>query len=161
MTNEVAVADLDPGRPGPELVFAGFDGRIHAVDARGQALWSRAYTSADDVWTSGVAVGDLSGDGSPELVLATYGPSGGDLVVLDAGGNIAHRVPLGGRGAMPVPTIADADGDGDLDLVVSLKDGEDRKRSVLIYEVPGSSANCLLWPTARGNLRRDGFVPPR
>jgi hypothetical protein len=160
ITNQVAVADLDPERAGPELVFAGFDGRIHAVDARGQVLWSRAYTTAADVWTAGVAIGDLSGDGSPELVLATYGPSGGDLIVLDAGGNLLHRVPLGGRGAMPVPTIADADGDGDLDLVVSLKDGEDRERSVLVFEVPGSSANCLLWPTARGNLRRDGFVTP-
>ncbi len=160
ITNQVAVADLDPGRAGPELVFAGFDGRIHAVDARGATIWSRTYTSDADVWTAGVAVGDLSGDGSPELVLATYSPSGGDLIVLDAGGNIVHRVPLGGRGAMPVPTIADADADGDLELVVSLKDGEDRARSVLLYEVPGSSANCLLWPTARGNLRRDGFVNP-
>ncbi len=160
ITNQVAVADLDPSRAGPELVFAGFDGRVHAVDARGETVWSRTYTMDADVWTAGVAIGDLSGDGSPELVLATYGPSGGDLLVLDAGGNIVHRVPLGGRGAMPVPTIADADGDGDLDLVVSLKDAEDRQRSVLIFEVPGSSANCLLWPTARGNLRRDGFVNP-
>ncbi|HWO22173.1 MAG TPA: hypothetical protein VNO30_25595 [Kofleriaceae bacterium] len=160
ITNEVAVADLDPERAGPELVFAGFDGRIHAVDARGQIMWARTYTSSDNVWTSGVAVGDLSGDGSPELVFATYSPSGGDLIVLDAGGNIVHRIALGGRGAMPVPTIADADGDGDLDILVSLKDGEDRKRQVLVYEVPGSSANCLLWATGRGNLRRDGFINP-
>jgi hypothetical protein len=160
ITNQVAVADLDPGRAGPELVFAGFDGRLHAVDARGAVMWARSYTTAADVWTSGVAVGDLSGDGSPELVLTTYGPSGGDLIIFDAGGNIVHRLPLGGRGAMPVPAIADADADGDLDIVVSLKNGEDRERSVLIYEVPGSSANCLLWPTARGNLRRDGFVNP-
>ena len=160
ITNQVTVADLDPGRPGPELVFAGFDGRIHAVDARGAELWSRTYTAASDVWTAGVAVADLSGDGSPELVFATYGPAGGDLIVLDAGGNILHRVPLGGRGAMPVPTIADADGDGDLDIVVSLKDAEDRERSVLVFDVAGSSANCLLWPTGRGNLRRDGHIAP-
>ena len=160
ITNQVTVADLDPNRTGPELVFAGFDGRIHAVDARGEQMWSRTYTTSGSVWTAGIAVADLSGDASPELVFATYSPTGGDLIILDAGGNIVHRLPLGGRGAMPVPTIADADADGDLDIVVSLKDGEDRKRSVLIYEVPGSSANCVLWPTARGNLRRDGFVNP-
>jgi hypothetical protein len=61
---------------------------------------------------------------------------------------------------MPVPTIADVDRDGDLDIVVSLKDGEDRVRSVLVYSVDGSSENCLSWPTGRGNYRRDGYVPP-
>jgi hypothetical protein len=43
--------------------------------------------------------------------------------------------------------------------VVSLKDGEDRGPLVLVFEVAGSSANCLLWPTGRGNLRRDGYIP--
>lgn len=160
ITNQVAVADLDPARAGPELVFAGFDGKLHAVDATGQTIWSTTYTTSAETWTGGVAIGDLSGDGVPELVFATYGPGGGDLVVLDAAGNVAHTIPLGGRGAMPVPTIADADGDGDLDIVVSLKDGEDRVRQVLVFEVAGSSTNCLVWPTGRGTYRRDGFVPP-
>jgi hypothetical protein len=160
MTNEVVVADLDPAHAGKELVFAGFDGQIHAVDARGGALWGRRYTSATDVWTSGVTVVDLSGDGVPEVVFASYGPAGGDLFVLDAAGNQLSKTPLGGRGAMPVPTIGDVDGDGDLDIVVSLKDADDKVRAVVIYDVPGSAANCLLWPTARGNPRRDGLVPP-
>lgn len=98
------------------------------------------------------------GDGTPELVLTTYGPSSGDLVIFDAGGNELHRIALGARGAMPVPTIADVDGNGTLDIVVSLKDGEDRTRQVVIYEVASSSTKCLLWPTGRGNLRRDGHV---
>lgn len=94
-------------------------------------------------------------------MFATYSPSGGDLVILHAGGNELHRVALGGRGAMPVPTIADVDNDCDLDIVVSLKDAEDKVRSVLVYEVPGSSGNWLTWPTRRGNDRRDGWLPPR
>ncbi|HEX4419167.1 MAG TPA: VCBS repeat-containing protein [Kofleriaceae bacterium] len=161
MTNQVAVADIDPSHPGLEVVFAGFDGKIHAVDAHGKVLWDRAYTTDTDVWTSGVVVADLSGDGVPEIVFTTYGPAGGDLIVLDAAGNELHRIALGGRGAMPVPTIADVDGDGDLDIVVSLKDAVDKQKSAVVYEVPGSAGNCLLWPTARGNDRRDGYLPPK
>lgn len=160
-TNQVSVADLDPARPGPELVFAGFDGRIHGVDARGQALFATTYTESDRVLTGGVVIGDLSGDGSPELVFASYSPDPdvSALFVLDAAGNLLHRVALPGRGAMPVPTLDDADGDGTLDIVVSLKDGEDRARQVLVYRVPGAGLDCLPWPTGRGNYRRDGFVP--
>jgi hypothetical protein len=160
MTNEAAIADLDPEHPGLELVFAGFDGQIHAVDALAQPLWSYRYTTSADEWTTGVAIADLSGDGVPEIVFATYSPRGGNLIVLDAAGNELHEIALGGRGAMPVPSIADLDGDGDLDLVVSLKDAEDQVKSVVVYDVPGSATNCTPWPTARGNQRRDGYVPP-
>ncbi|HEU4408184.1 MAG TPA: VCBS repeat-containing protein [Polyangiaceae bacterium] len=164
LTNQVTVADLDPGRPGPELVFAGFDGRIHAASARREELWSFEYTRSDEVATGGVVVGDLSGDGAPEIAFATYSTEQGrgELFVLDAGGNLKHRLALPGRGAMPVPTLADADGDGTLDVVVSLKDSARGSPQVLVYRVPGAADNCLLWPTGRGNLLRNGYVaPPR
>jgi hypothetical protein len=162
ITNQVAVADLDPARPGPEIVFAGFDGHVHAVDARGEALWSTPYTTSDTVGTGGVVIADLSRDGVPEVILASYDAARRDaaLLVLDAGGNRLHRVGLPGQGATPVPTVADADGDGDLDITVSLRDDADRAAKVLIYEVAGSADNCLPWPTGRGNLRRDGYLPP-
>lgn len=123
-------------------------------------IWTRT-TDLDRVLTGGVVAADLSGDGVPELVFASYSPDEGKgaLFVADAAGGIQHELPLPGRGAMPVPTIADADGDGTLEIVVSLKDGEDGLRQVLVYRVPGSSDNCLPWPTGRGNLRRDGYLP--
>jgi len=160
-TNQVTVADMDPERPGPEFVFAGFDGKIHCVDASRSEVWQATYTTDDRVLTGGVLVTDLSGDGTPEVVFATYSPDEdkGHLFVLDAGGNELHRLALPKRGAMPVPTVADVDGDGQLEIVVSLKDGEDQERQGLVYTVPGSSDNCMLWPTARGNLMRNGFVP--
>lgn len=159
-TNQVAVVDLDPERAGPEMVFAGFDGRIHAVDARAEPLWEATYTTLDRVLTAGVAVADLSGDGVPEIVFATYSPDADQsaLFVLGANGAEQHRVALPGRGAMPVPTIADVDGDGALEIVVSLKDGDDRERQVLVYTVPGSTDACVLWATGRGNDLRNGFV---
>jgi hypothetical protein len=162
VTNQVTVADLDPGRAGPELVFAGFDGRIHAASAQREELWSFEYTRSDQVATGGVVVADLSGDGAPEIVFNTYSTEEGrgELFVLDAGGNLAHRLALPGRGAMPVPTLADADGDGTLDVVVSLKDSSRGEPQVLVYRVPGARDNCLLWPTGRANLLRNGYVPP-
>ncbi len=161
-TNEVSVAELDPTSTGPEFVFAGFDGRIHAVDARAHELWRTTYTTSDRELTSGVVIADLSQDGVPEIVFATYSPdtgAGGRLVVLGANGAEQQSVALPGRGAMPVPTIADVDGDHQLEIVVSLKDGEDRVRSVLVFTVPGSGDACLLWPTGRRDYLRDGLVP--
>lgn len=160
-TNQVTVADIDPAREGSELIFAGFDGRIHAVSARAEGLWQTEYTDSERVLTGGVVVADLSGDGAPELVFTSYSPDPGlsALFVLAANGELLHRVALPGRGAMPVPTIADVDGDGQLEIVVALKDGEDRVRQVQVYTVPGSGTACLLWPTGRGNLLRNGWVP--
>jgi hypothetical protein len=161
ITNQVSVAELDSMRPGPEMVFAGFDGRIHAVDSQRSEIWSVSYTASDVVATGGVVIADLSGDGAPEIVFTTYSTEVdfGELFVLDGGGNLLHRLALTGRGAMPVPTIADADGDGTLDIVVSLKDSEAGPQ-LLVYRVPGSSTNCLPWPTGRANYLRNGYLPP-
>ncbi len=159
-TNQVTVADIDPSHKGPELIFAGFDGRIHAVAADKTELWSLTYTTDPNVLTGGVVVGDLSGDGIPEIVFDTYSidQGKGALFILDAGGNALHQIPLPRRGAMPVPTLADVNGDGSVEIVVSLKDAEDKVESVLVFTVPGSSTNCLLWPTGRGNLLRNAWV---
>ena len=160
-TNQVSVADIDPARPGPEFVFAGFDGRIHAVDATRSLVWSHTYTTDARVLTGGVAIGDLSGDGRPEIVFASYSPdtSKSHLFVLDAGGARLHTIALPDRGAMSVPTLADADADGVVDIVVNLKDGVSNVRQVLVFEVAGARDNCLLWPTARGNPLRNGSPP--
>jgi hypothetical protein len=160
-TNEVSVAELDPDREGPEFVFAGFDGRIHAVDARAQQIWQTDYTTSDRVLTSGVVIADLTQDGVPEVVFATYSPDPdlSHLVILGANGAMHQSLALPGRGAMPVPTIADVDGDHQLEILVSLKGGDDRAPQVLVYTVPGSGDACMLWPTGRRDLLRDGLVP--
>ena len=159
-TNQVTVADIDPGHAGPELLFAGFDGKIHAVAADKTELWSLTYTTDPSVLTGGVVVADLSGDGIPEIVFTTYSTDAGKgaLFVLDGGGNALHKIALPRRGAMPVPTLADVDGDGTIEIVVSLKDAEDKVESVDVFTVPGSSTNCLLWATGRGNLQRNAWV---
>jgi outer membrane protein assembly factor BamB len=158
-TNQVTVADIDPA-PGLEMIFAGFDGKIHCVSAARQELWATTYTTDPQVLTGGVVVADLSGDGAPEIIFNSYSTDmdKGALFILGSKGNLLHQVALPRRGAMPVPTVADVDGDGALDIVVSLKDAEDKVESVRVYRVPGSAPNCVLWPTGRGNLLRNGLV---
>ena len=159
-TNQVTVVDLDPTSPGLEYVFAGFDGRIHAVTSDNQELWKQTFTDKAGVLTGGIVAADLTRDGRPELVFNTYSTAagGGALFILAANGALLEQIPLPDRGAMPVPTIADIDGDGQLEIVVSLKDGVDKQRQVLVYTVPESGTKCLPWPTGRGNLWRNGHV---
>jgi hypothetical protein len=160
LTNQVAVADVDGAVPGLEMVFAGFDGKLHLVGTDRQERWTYVYTSEPTVLTAGVAIADLSGDGVPEIVFATYSTDAGKsaLIVLDAAGTERARVALPGRGAMAVPTVADLDHDGTLEVVVSLKDGAAADGSVLVFSVPGSSPNCLPWPTGRANQLRTGYL---
>lgn len=161
-TNQVSVVDLDPERPGLEMVFAGFDGRIHAVDASANEMWTYAYTDDARVLTGGIAVADLSSDGRPELVFASYSPDDdkSHLFVLGAGGAEQHKLALPGRGSMAVPTIADANADGELEIALAMKAGSDDQAQVMLYSVAGSGEACMPWPTGRGNLLRNGFVPP-
>ena len=159
ITNQVSIGDLDPPSLGLEIVFAGFDGRIYAVRRNRTIAWSYAYTNDASVMTGGVALADLSGDGRPEVIFNTYSTDNGEgkLIVLGPNGALQREVTLPDRGAMPVPTVADADGNGTLEIVVSLKDGVDHVRQLLVYTVPGSAENCLPWPTGRGNYLRNGF----
>lgn len=160
LTNQVTVANIDGGRAGLEMIFAGYDGKIHAVAADKTELWATGYATDGRAMTGGVVVGDLSADGVPEIVFATYSPDqgGGALFVLSAAGQVLHEIPLPKRGSMAVPTLGDMNGDDTLEIVISLKDAEPANASVHVYTVASSKTNCVLWSTGRANLLRNGWV---
>ncbi len=157
-TDQVAVADVDPASPGMEVVFAGYDGRLWCVGADRSMRWSYQFTTANNQLTAGAVIADLSGDGRPEVVFATYSTARNTsaLYVLDARGALLHRVALPGRGAMSAPAVADVNGDGSLEVVVNLKDAAPDE--VLVFTVAGSSNNCAPWPMGRRTAMRDGYV---
>ncbi|MCB9706763.1 MAG: VCBS repeat-containing protein [Myxococcales bacterium] len=162
-----AVGDLD-GDPGLEIVIPAYDGKLRAYRSTGEVMWVYAYGQASPyVGASEALIVDLNGDGSPEILFATY--SGGEpkapgtpahLIILDAGGNELHKVELAHRGSMAAPSVADLDGDGQPELVISLKDAlGGGEGGVQIWELPGASTNCMLWATGRGTPTRTGYVP--
>ena len=109
-----------------------------------------------------MTVADLNQDGTPELLLATFGDSdvhdSGRLMILSAGGAVLHDMLLpnpghngNGNGAPAAPAVGDLTGDGQLEVFVQTFD-----HGMDVFTIPGSAENCLLWPTARGGPLRMG-----
>jgi len=159
-----AIVDVQ-GDDDLEIAVSLNDGFVYLFDARGGQRWRfNASHGKSIVFTSEVTVADLNQDGSPELVFTTFGDPDADdagyLVVLGADGTLLHDIPLpgsghngNGNGAPSAPTIGDVDGDGQLEILVQTFD-----HGLDVFTVPGSSANCLLWATARGGPQRTGYA---
>ena len=151
------------GDAAPEIVVSLNDGFMRAFTAQAVELWRYNYTHGKAVmYASEPTVADLNQDGSPEVIFTTYGApdaqDSGRLVILGADGRLLHDVALpnpgtngNGNGAPAAPTVGDLDGDGQLEIFVQTFD-----HGMDVFTVPGSAANCLPWPTARGGPLRMG-----
>ncbi|MBX3270485.1 MAG: VCBS repeat-containing protein [Sandaracinaceae bacterium] len=112
---EVAIADVDPASPGPEILAcsastraSGAPGHLVMLAASG-ALLRRYDTPPNDVpcGFDAPAVGDMNGDGVPEIVVR--------YVIASPDGTVVRRIRE--TTARPYVTLADVTGDGDLELV--------------------------------------------
>jgi len=151
------------GDPRPEIIVPLNDGWVYAFGAGGQRLWRTDYRHGKTImFSSEVTVADLNQDGTPELLLGTYGDpdvhDSGRLMILSAGGGVLHDISLpgpghngNGNGAPAAPAVGDLDGDGQLEVFVQTFD-----HGMDVFTIPGSAENCLLWPTARGGPLRMG-----
>ncbi len=115
---EVAIADVDPASPGPEIMACsastrpGTPGHLMIIAANG-ALLRRFDTAPDNVPCGFDApmVGDMNGDGTPEIVVR--------FVIAHADGTVVRRIRDLGGASWPYIALADVDGDLDLDVVGS------------------------------------------
>lgn len=148
----------------PEIVVSLNDGFVYAFSASGQRIWRRNTRHGLAIaFNSETTVADLNQDGSPELLLATFGDpdvhSSGYLMILSAAtGAILHDIPLpnpghngNGNGAPAAPAVGDLNGDGQLEVFVQTFD-----HGLDVFTIPGSAADCVMWATARGGPERSG-----
>ena len=165
-----AVGNIDAD-PALEIVAPSYDGYVYAFDGQsGARQWRYQFAKVASPYTgaSEALIADLNGDGVPEILFNTYSsgkPGTPDtpahLIILNNNGVELFKIEIAKRGSMAAPTLADVDGDGSLELILSLKDAlGGGQGGVQIWDVPNSAANCLVWPTGRGNYLRQGWAKP-
>jgi enediyne biosynthesis protein E4 len=117
----VAVGDVD-GDDLADLYFASIDGPNALYLNQGRWRFLDATEEAGVALTThrstGVAFGDLDGDGDLDLVVSALGDPT-EILVNDGAGRFSSRTPLGGNSGSKTVTLADIDADGDLDLYVT------------------------------------------
>ncbi len=164
MPNPVT-ADLD-GDGEMEILFASYDGRLHAywLDKTEHGAWPYNVnaTGPGIRFASEPVVADLDNDGKAEVIFTSWPQKGsnyvGKLHILDYLGNVLHEIslpaPFGSpdwNGAMAAPTIANIDADADMELVINTAHS-----GIVAYDLPGTAAARILWGTGRGNYQRSG-----
>ena len=167
-----ALADLE-GDGRLEIVFGAADQRIYAIDGRGRDLpgWPVVAREGGNIAKilSSPAIGDLDGDGSPEIVEGTaeaYGstPSTtGRLYAFTAAGErvpgwpveppalAADSIPLAGEGVPDSPSLADVDGDGDDEVAIAAFTGTPQ-----LYDGDGSA---IAGAGVQGHFQVEGAGP--
>lgn len=159
------LADLD-GDGFKEILFASYDGRLHAfwLDKTEHGSWPYSvYEPAEGSYrfASEPAVADLDNDGLAEVIFTSWSQKGtnhsGKLHILSAFGQPLFTLDLPAarngswNGALAAPTLANVDNDTDLEVVLNTA-----YSGVVVYDLPGTAQARILWATGRGNYRRTG-----
>ncbi len=138
-------------------VVSALESHVHVIGLDGQDLPGWPLPVPGDSEGSPI-VGDLNGDGRPDVVFGIGG--GGDSVpnqlhVFDGGGWEMPGFPLELSGPLrPTPALADFDADGDIDIVYG---GWDLAMHVWDLPAPYVAEN-VPWPMFCGNPLRTGVL---
>jgi hypothetical protein len=132
------VADLD-GDGKPEVIWGAYD--VWALNgADGSIKWRAA--SGNRVWP-GVAVADLTGDGTLEVIV---GRGGDQLTVYDRNGSVLWTRSPFGSGEIRTLAVEDLESDGRLEIIVGRASGG-ATLQLSVYEPDGSLRPG--WPARR------------
>lgn len=141
--------------------------RIYLNDGHAGFPESRSFGENDDS-TLAVAVGDLDGDGRPDLVLANRDGQQNFVLLNDGPAGFERRVPFGsGRDDTRAVAVADFDADGHLDWVAGnigqpnilyLGDGRGGVREALEFGRADGRTYALAVEDMNGDGRLDVVV---
>ncbi|NOY93116.1 MAG: VCBS repeat-containing protein [Deltaproteobacteria bacterium] len=136
---ELAIADVDPGSPGPEILACSPSNSSSRprrpgylmVIAHDGTLLRRLDTPPNDVpcGYDAPAVADMDGDGVPEILVR--------WVIAHGDGTVVRRIRDSRGASGPYNTMADVDGDGDLEVVGG--DGVYRMDGTAVWERTAAS----------------------
>jgi hypothetical protein len=153
----VVAADFRGDRAGLEILAVHHDGTLRLYAADGEELWSVTYTTEPCLCTEPV-IADLDGDRVPEAAVAVNCADDRPtrFLAVDGAGAVRldQELPFA---TIAAPTLADIDGDGTLDVLFQAVSGA---AGVRLYRWPGTGADCLVWPTGRGDSGHRGRLGP-
>ncbi len=129
------IADLD-GSGSPEILFDGYDKKIHAYSLDGTELWAAAAPGVS-VFENAVAYGDLNGDGAYQALTGDFGNNGDVFSLYTSNASVAWST-VAGSGWVSGLSLGDLNGDGRLETVLG-----DLAGGMYAFRANGQP----LWPT--------------
>lgn len=165
-TQAPALGDLD-GDGVLEIVVGMLDGTIRVYQADGSLMWQYNFAQGRRLFASEPVIGDVTGDGRPDILFGTYSPDGSANAQARLHGLSASGQPLPGfpltlnhegqsekQGLRAAPTLADLDGDCLVEIVAG-----SQAAVLYVWDLPAAYYPSLMpWPTARHDFQRTGFV---
>jgi hypothetical protein len=137
---------------------------VHLLSNDGTVVWSKQLGAEGmgeyrEIVGSSPAIGDLDGDGSVEIIVATIATfgDGGYIYAWDNAGNLAWSALMGGAKFTTTgssPAAGDIDGDGDIEVVAGSIDGK-----VHAWDFTGSyDPDNIKWAMFRHDARHLGTL---
>jgi hypothetical protein len=139
----LVLADID-GDGDLEVILGTTAQQLHAWEYDGSEIFTQSLTGLAQ---SPAAVGDVTGDALPEIVVSTRKGIGGtpipEVHVFSGAGVLLHHAPMAHNGSlMEAPTLADLDDDGKLEIIV----GEEGSSTGWLYALNGDLTPLSGWP---------------